>query len=136
MRRQVLPLSLSVDFLRLVLAVIDDHARSQGQDAGATAGKAGACASPTFGSDVDVSLQAPAIAGADPDVSQSSDDESTGQVYATASCLLSVDDLPRLYHGPGAIVRKMWRACFEDECSGEVSIYSTSNGHIKDLEAF
>lgn len=127
---QVLPLPLSVDFLRLVLAVIDDHARAQGHEntrkvppsppfapstttAVATSSTAGMSRMPTdaapssttwggggsvdgviVGSLVEIGAPAPAAAA-----------------LGTASCLFSIEDLPRLYHGPGVIMRNLARVC-------------------------
>lgn len=104
---QVLPLSLSVDFLRLVLAVVDDHARSQGQSNG-KASPAGAAP------DEKASLKTPAVA--------EEEDEARGPSvqHATATCFLSVGDFPRLYNGPGAIMRSLVKACKGDNPSGEV----------------
>lgn len=137
---QVLPLSLSVDFLRLVLAVVDDHARSQGQvkttTAAATAFTAAGCVgagpaadavSPgtaataaasgsTATADGAVGKEGSKLAGAGAGV-----EEIGGVVHATAVCLLSVGDLPRLYNRPGAIIRNLFKACKGDKPTGVVS---------------
>lgn len=122
-------MSLSVDFLRLVLAVVDDHARSQGQlekppqslkiTATEAAGDArsDSIPSPTVGRALSEVLPLSPTTGG---VGVGFRAGGGGGGYATASSLFSVDDLPRLYHGPGAIVRKLVRACKGEEPSGEV----------------
>lgn len=131
---QVLPLSLSVDFLRLVLAVVDDHARSQGQvkvkttagtgaDPGTTAnalspGTSPAAAAETVGSALseEGGLKTAAAVAA----TAGQEDVGSPPVHATAVCFLSVGDLPRLYNRPGAIVRNLFKACKGEKPSGEV----------------
>lgn len=127
---QVLPLSLSVDFLRLVLAVVDDHARSQGQVKMAsttTATIIAAAANP-----VSLVTAAAGVAGcqkavatgaavvAEEGLEAATGRETGGPVHATAACFLSVRDFPRLYNRPGAIVRNLVKACKGDKPSGEV----------------
>lgn len=129
---QVLPLSLSVDFLRLVLAVVDDHARSQGQvkvdmAAGAGAGAAADALSQGTAAAAAGKCRKPAV-GADSGeegglktVTAGWEDGGRPPVHATAVCFLSVGDLPRLYNRPGAIVRKLFEACKGEKPSGEVT---------------
>ncbi|CAN0456906.1 unnamed protein product, partial [Ectocarpus sp. 8 AP-2014] len=47
-------------------------------------------------------------------------EEIGGVAHATAVCLLSVGDLPRLYNRPGAIIRNLFKACKGDKPTGEV----------------
>ena len=101
---QVLPLPLSVDFLRLVLAVIDDHARSQGQDKTASAAASAEGATATSSAEGMVVGER----GTSVDVQ-----------HASGSRLFSIEDLPRLYHRPGVIVRSLARACAGDDASSK-----------------
>lgn len=128
---QVLPLSLSVDFLRLVLAVVDDHARSQGQAKVKTPAATAAAATATTADDA-----LPLSPGTSPAASEkigtalSEEGDAKVQedvgapppVHANAACFLSVGDLPRLYNRPGAIVRNLFKACKGDKPSGEVRV--------------
>lgn len=116
---QVLPLSLSVGFLRLVLAVVDDHARSQGQVKTKvdTVAGAGADAVPPGTAAAAVAKCQKVAVGA---ALGEEEDVGAPVVHATAICFLSVGDLPRLYGRPGAIVRNLFKACKGEKPSGEV----------------
>lgn len=138
---QVLPLSLSVDFLGLVLAVVDDHARSQGQgsSAGSTATKPSAI---DDASSPEITLAEPGAVAAEEAGSLGGEGglEEAGMVaavhgadgeggaaapaHATAVRFLSLGDLPRLYNRPGAIIRNLVKACKGDAPSGEVKCES------------
>lgn len=138
---QVLPLSLSVDFLRLVLAVVDDHARSQGQvkvtatatttatatpaaDAtppGTTAAAVAAAAGVAMCQKAAATGAAAAVVVAGEEGLEAAMGRGAGApVHATAACFLSVGDFPRLYNRPGAIVRSLVKACKGDKPLGEV----------------
>lgn len=111
-----------MDFFRLVLAVVDDHARAQGQDNASAAAAAAAAAVMgrcVYGSsDADGSRGASSVG--EGDGSLVDEEGATGLLPCSAACLFGVDDLPRLYHRPGVIIRKLFRACMGDEASGEV----------------
>lgn len=127
MSRQVLPLPLSVDFLRLVLAVVDDHARAQGHEntskvppspplAPSTTTAVASCSSTGVSHmPADAAPSSTTWGGggnADGVIVGSLVETGAGAAaHGTASCLLSIDDLPRLYHGPGVIVRNLARVC-------------------------
>lgn len=122
-RLQVLPLSLSVDFLRLVLAVVDDHARSQGQvkmAATTSVVTATAAGSPGPGKAAAAAAATGAAVVGEEWAEAAAGRETGGPAHATAACLLSVGDFPRLYNRPGAIIRKLVKACKGDKPSGEV----------------
>lgn len=112
---QVLPLPLSVDFLRLVLTVIDDQARSKNTvDVSSTA-----AASSDFEGEGATVVGASELGG-------SSTPHSSGTLNARH--LFSVDDLPRLYHKPGLIIRKISRACQGKDTSRLVCMFVVGNG--------
>lgn len=138
--QQVLPLSLSVDFLGLVLAVVDDHARSQGQgntatvaaSAGSTATKPSALDN-AFSPEKSPPADSISAAGTGSLGEDGVGPEGTAMVgaegggvaapapaHATAIRFLSLGDLPRLYNRPGAIIRNLAKACKGDAPSGEV----------------
>lgn len=128
-----------MDFLRLVLAVVDDHARSQGHDktAAVLTGAGGAASvSASAATMVESPSPSPSPLPSSTTASCGSDGRGGGvwseffagpevtggnaMRAATASCLLSVEDLPRLYHGPGLIMSKLVEACKGVEPSGKV----------------
>lgn len=116
---QVLPLPLSLDFLRLVLAVIDDHARSQGHE---VIGKVPPSPTPSSSATgISDTPREASLPSATLDVVGTVEvPASLSAVHTTACCLFSVDDLPRLYHGPGMIVRNLARACKGNGSWGKV----------------
>lgn len=95
---QVLPLPLSVDFLRLVLTVIDDQARNKNAlDVASAAAASG-----------DFEGEGATVVG-ESELGGSSTPHASGTLNARH--LFSVDDLPRLYHKPGLIIRNLSKAC-------------------------